>query len=210
MNPRSGADWLTTASWASFACSKCLQLKTWVLLWPLLRESQRFSAVIHLSLPQTDFLPFTCDKCNSTFCLDHRTYGTHSCPKADHGESTTIACPLCAKAIAVPWQADPNAVFEQHTASDCDPSHWAKVHAKRRCPVPGCKEKLVASNTYECRDCGTTVCLKHRFSTDHACKERKGMPFGAACTARTRKVPCMQQCAVRCLPAVAKMPMTNQ
>ena len=136
-------------------------------------------------LLQTDFLPFTCDKCRSTFCLDHRTYGLHSCPKAGHGESTTIACPLCAKAIAIPWQADPNAVFEQHTASDCDPSHWAKVHAKRRCPVPGCKEKLVASNTYECRDCGTTVCLKHRFSTDHTCKERRGIPLGLQAHGKT-------------------------
>ena len=30
----------------------------------------------------SDFLPFTCDACRKTFCLEHRTYSSHSCRDA--------------------------------------------------------------------------------------------------------------------------------
>lgn len=42
-----------------------------------------------------------------------------------------------------------------------------------RCPVPRCKTKLVESNTYHCKICGTKVCMAHRFEEDHGCQERK-------------------------------------
>jgi hypothetical protein len=29
-----------------------------------------------------DFLPFTCDCCSNVFCLEHRSYDAHRCPKA--------------------------------------------------------------------------------------------------------------------------------
>src|ERR1700759_5535938 len=31
---------------------------------------------------QLDFLPFRCESCKGTFCLDHRTETAHSCAKA--------------------------------------------------------------------------------------------------------------------------------
>src|SRR5271167_2265345 len=31
---------------------------------------------------QLDFLPFRCESCRGTFCLDHRTETAHHCPKA--------------------------------------------------------------------------------------------------------------------------------
>jgi len=58
----------------------------------------------------------------------------------------------------------------------CDPSHYAKVHKRPRCPVPGCKERLTTVNSYCCKDCRATVCLKHRFGSDHACPGRAGAP----------------------------------
>ena len=61
-----------------------------------------------------------------------------------------------------------NARFSQ----DCEPSNYAKVNKKPRCPVPGCKEKLNVVNTHVCKHCKTSVCLKHRFADDHSCQER--------------------------------------
>lgn len=58
---------------------------------------------------------------------------------------------------------------------DCDPSNYAKVHRKLKCPVPGCKEKLTSINTYSCKACSTAVCMKHRFPSDHDCSSRKGI-----------------------------------
>lgn len=28
---------------------------------------------------QVDFLPFRCDCCSKSFCLDHRSYSAHAC-----------------------------------------------------------------------------------------------------------------------------------
>lgn len=120
-----------------------------------------------------DFLPFNCDACGHVYCLDHRTYEAHSCSKAAGKESTTLVCPLCAKAVRLIPGEDPNAAFEAHTSKDCDPSNYAKVHRKLKCPVSGCKEKLTSINTYSCKSCSTVVCLKHRFPSDHSCEVRK-------------------------------------
>ena len=64
---------------------------------------------------QKDFLPFTCDCCQKTFCLEHRTYKAHSCPNAESSRETTVVCPLCARLISIAIGADPNEVFERHT-----------------------------------------------------------------------------------------------
>ena len=62
---------------------------------------------------------------------------------------------------------------------DCEPSNYAKVNKKPRCPVPGCKEKLNIVNTHTCKHCNASVCLKHRFAEDHACQQkgRNGTPY---------------------------------
>lgn len=52
--------------------------------------------------------------------------------------------------------------------------NYTKVHKKPKCPVPNCKEKLNSVNTYSCKTCGTSVCLKHRFPNDHDCASRSG------------------------------------
>ena len=64
---------------------------------------------------QRDFLPFNCDCCRKTFCLEHRTYSAHACSKAHGKSSTTIICPLCARCIKLTHSDDPNAVFDVHT-----------------------------------------------------------------------------------------------
>ncbi|GAB4816853.1 hypothetical protein N2152v2_003899 [Parachlorella kessleri] len=77
---------------------------------------------------------------------------------------------------------DANTAFDRHCQTECDPSNYARVHKKPRCPVPGCKEKLTSVNTYTCRDCGTTVCLRHRLASDHKCQGK----VAAAAAAQSR------------------------
>lgn len=68
------------------------------------------------SCRQRDFLPFTCDCCKQVYCLEHRTYSGHNCQKAETNATTTILCPLCARAIKIGPKQNPNIVFEEHTA----------------------------------------------------------------------------------------------
>ena len=123
---------------------------------------------------QLDFLPFTCDCCQRVFCLEHRSYGAHACPKAGSKSMEVIVCPLCAKAVRLAAGQDANSAFEVHSRTDCDPTNYAKVHKKPRCPVAGCKEKLTTINAYRCKDCGQRICLKHRHPDDHKCREARG------------------------------------
>ncbi|CAO2831728.1 unnamed protein product [Amaranthus hypochondriacus] len=130
---------------------------------------------------QIDFLPFTCDRCSQVLCLEHRSYKQHRCPHADHQGVTVVICPLCAKAVRLIPDEDPNITWESHVNTVCDPSNYEKVTKKRKCPVVGCKEILVFSNTVKCKDCNTDHCLKHRFGPDHKCagppKASTGFPF---------------------------------
>ncbi|KAH6818784.1 zinc finger type [Perilla frutescens var. frutescens] len=116
-----------------------------------------------------DFLPFTCDCCQQVFCLDHRSYSRHQCPKASKHDVTVVICPLCAKGVRLIPEEDPNITWESHVNIDCDPSNYEQATKKRKCPVPRCKEMLTFSNTIKCRDCNMDHCLKHRFGPDHNC-----------------------------------------
>jgi hypothetical protein len=123
---------------------------------------------------QLDFLPFKCDCCSATFCLEHRTYSAHACPKAGNKQLDIIVCPICASGVRLQPGEDPNLAFERHTAAGCDPSNYKKVHQKPRCCASGCKEKLTSINTYSCKNCGRKVCMRHRMGEDHQCAEARG------------------------------------
>ncbi|KAG2683472.1 hypothetical protein I3843_10G031800 [Carya illinoinensis] len=139
---------------------------------------------------QIDFLPFKCDRCSQVFCLEHRSYIKHSCPKADREDVTVVVCPLCAKGVRLIPDEDPNITWETHVNTECDPSNFEKVTKKKKCPVPGCREILTFSNTIKCRDCMVDHCLKHRFGPDHKCsgpkKPEAGFPF-MSLLSRSRK-----------------------
>ena len=66
----------------------------------------------------------------------------------------------------------------ERLVQDCDPSNYARVHKKLKCPVPGCKEKLTSINTYSCRSCSTDVCLKHRFPRRSRLRCTEGCALG--------------------------------
>ncbi|OVA19394.1 zinc finger protein [Macleaya cordata] len=130
---------------------------------------------------QIDFLPFTCDRCNQVFCLQHRSFVKHHCPNANKQDVTVVICPLCAKGVRLVPEEDPNITWESHVDTECDPSNYEKATKKKKCPVPRCKEILTFSNTIKCRDCTIDHCLKHRFGPDHNCagpkKPDSGFPF---------------------------------
>ncbi|KAI8474242.1 MAG: hypothetical protein J3K34DRAFT_408603 [Monoraphidium minutum] len=118
----------------------------------------------HCSRPdclQLDFLPFRCDACKKTYCLDHRSYAAHSCAAAPASRQLlVIVCPLCAEAVRLRQGEDPNAAFERHgAAGGCDPRNYGRATAKPRCPARGCKERLTAINTYSCKVCPPGVPL---------------------------------------------------
>ncbi|MCO5576391.1 hypothetical protein L7F22_030201 [Adiantum nelumboides] len=121
---------------------------------------------------QLDFLPFTCDVCHQVFCLEHRSYSKHQCANATDKDVTVLVCPLCAKAVRLVPNEDPNLTWDQHVRTNCDPNNYAKVQKKPRCPVRGCKEFLITTNKMVCKDCKQEVCLKHRFGPDHNCPGR--------------------------------------
>ncbi|GMH32805.1 hypothetical protein BSKO_00639 [Bryopsis sp. KO-2023] len=120
---------------------------------------------------QIDFLPFKCDCCSRTFCLEHRTYESHKCPNAGSRQTEAFVCPLCAKAVKMRPGQDANQAFAQHQRTGCDTTNYNRVHKKPVCPVKGCREKLNTINTYTCKVCGLEVCLNHRLSQDHPCEE---------------------------------------
>lgn len=127
------------------------------------------------SCRQKDFLPFTCAACRGTFCLEHRTHSAHQCPAGPSvaTEGQAIVCPVCAHAIKLRPGQDGNEAFEAHARSGtCDPSNYARVHRKQRCPVSGCREKMTTLNRYRCKKCGLEVCMSHRLPGDHGCDER--------------------------------------
>ena len=103
-----------------------LSLRVQVSFSKHLRNRQYSSCSTHtLCLSQLwkcrhrDFLPFTCDCCHKVYCLEHRTYTGHDCPKADNKASTTVVCPLCARAIRIAYGQDPNVIFEEHQTQVC-------------------------------------------------------------------------------------------
>lgn len=126
----------------------------------------------HSECQQLDFLPFQCQGCKRTFCLDHRKAESHSCPSSQGTDLdvVVIVCPLCGSGIRTSSSEDPNITFEKHTHSgECDPENYQKVHKKKKCPVPGCRQRLTTINVFCCKDCHVEVCLKHRLASDHSC-----------------------------------------
>lgn len=107
---------------------------------------------------QLDFLPFRCESCRGTFCLDHRSETGHKCPKA--GE----------------WAA------RRRKANLVTPSLGAGKSMKeveKPCALPKCQTVIGTSlsTAVHCSTCNRDYCLKHRLKEDHDCKNL--VPIGA-------------------------------
>jgi predicted nucleic acid binding AN1-type Zn finger protein len=110
---------------------------------------------------QLDFLPFRCESCRHTFCLDHRTETAHEC------------------AHAGAWAA----ARRRETSSS--PSTSSTTNGKptpatgQQCSHPTCKTYIntLSSVGVGCATCSRQYCLKHRLREDHACNTLA--PLGA-------------------------------
>ncbi|RFU29047.1 hypothetical protein B7463_g7291, partial [Scytalidium lignicola] len=107
---------------------------------------------------QLDFLPFRCQSCRGTFCLDHRTETGHHCKHA--GEWAT----------------------RRRLANATKPSLGAgksMAEVEQPCASPSCKTIIGTSLStgVHCSSCNRRYCLKHRLREDHDCKNL--VPLGA-------------------------------
>ena len=106
----------------------------------------------HSYCNQLDFLPFRCESCKGTYCLDHRTETAHHCPHA--GEwATARRKALEGSPSPRPSGGKPNLL----TATQC--SH------------PACKTYIntLTAVGVGCPTCNRQYCLKHRLREDHSC-----------------------------------------
>ncbi|KAH7373426.1 hypothetical protein KP509_17G055100 [Ceratopteris richardii] len=126
----------------------------------------------HCSQPDChllDFLPFNCDSCKQTFCLEHRSYSAHNCTKEGLKDSRVIICPICASSVRTVFGENIDLTLEKHMQVNCDPNNYDRIMKKPKCPVKRCREVMTTTNTYMCKTCKLKVCLKHRFPADHLC-----------------------------------------
>ncbi|KAF2636823.1 AN1 zinc finger protein-like protein [Massarina eburnea CBS 473.64] len=124
-----------------------------------------------------DFLPFRCESCRGTYCLDHRTEYAHKCAK--EGE----------------W-ARRKAALNNDTKLPAKPSLYDH---DQQCADPACKTLIYTSlvTGVHCQRCNRHYCLKHRMEEAHDCKNLK--PIGA------RPSNILQQQRDRGMSALAKL-----
>jgi hypothetical protein len=113
------------------------------------------------SCRQQDFLPFKCSACASSFCLEHRTFAAHSCPRAAASDVQVFVCPLCAGGIRLTAGATADALFAQHERSpECARARAARAADARAptCGAPRCKKKLAPGLKTTCAACRREFC----------------------------------------------------
>ncbi|KAK1755593.1 hypothetical protein QBC47DRAFT_380735 [Echria macrotheca] len=109
---------------------------------------------------QLDFLPFFCQSCRKTFCLDHRTESSHQCSNAGAWAERKR-------------QAD----LARHSAGEG--KRMRDLVSQKPCADDGCKTVIGTSLVpgVHCSSCNRDYCLKHRLKEDHDCKNK--IPIGA-------------------------------
>jgi predicted nucleic acid binding AN1-type Zn finger protein len=109
---------------------------------------------------QLDFLPFLCQSCGKTFCLDHRTESSHQC--ANPGA----------------WaERRRQAQMARHSAGEN--RTMRDLVSQKPCADPACKMTIGTSLVpgVHCQSCNRDYCLKHRLKEDHNCTNL--VPIGA-------------------------------
>jgi predicted nucleic acid binding AN1-type Zn finger protein len=112
---------------------------------------------------QLDFLPFRCESCRGTFCLEHRTESAHKCAREGEWARRQQQKPGWAGAGQAAGQAEkPN------------------IYNTNQCAHVACKTLI---NTLKdpgvtCPDCRGEFCLKHRLREEHDCRRPVGYGQG--------------------------------
>ncbi|KAF8252975.1 hypothetical protein K440DRAFT_593519 [Wilcoxina mikolae CBS 423.85] len=97
-----------------------------------------------------DFLPFICESCKGTFCLDHRTETSHSCKKAGSWLSSLRPTPSPATS---PQKRPQSLLAAPCAATKCKTVINTPQHPGVNCPT-----------------CRKQYCLAHRLQDSHDCK----------------------------------------
>ncbi|KAI1809380.1 AN1-like zinc finger protein [Poronia punctata] len=109
---------------------------------------------------QLDFLPFFCQSCKKTFCLDHRTEDAHRC--ANRGA----------------WAARRREA-QLSRPSAGDGRRMRDLVSQKPCAATDCKTTIGTSLVpgVHCAVCNHDYCLKHRLREEHDCQSK--IPVGA-------------------------------
>ncbi|KAF4509125.1 hypothetical protein G6O67_005426 [Ophiocordyceps sinensis] len=109
---------------------------------------------------QLDFLPFVCQSCTRTYCLDHRTESSHRCASPGAWAENKRLAQLSRPSIGQ------DKVLRDRVS-------------QKPCASPDCKTVVGTSLTpgVHCQTCNRDYCLKHRLQEDHGCKAL--VPIGA-------------------------------
>lgn len=122
---------------------------------------------------ERDFLPFTCDYCQGSFCAAHLQAAAHGCSQAPVSSRGVLAavCPACEETLRwVDGESSEEAAMLAHQAV-CRGK--PQQPPRPLCPVEGCKQVLRASNSVVCSRCRLKVCMAHRYQDDHNCGKLK-------------------------------------
>lgn len=120
-----------------------------------------------------DFLPFECDKCKKTFCLEHKEYEKHDCKMQKVGLKKAYTCPLCLQTVKFDYDINENEMQSIHKALNCNKLDYQKVKSnKRRCCNAKCRKILNKINLHQCHNCSQLTCLRHRYKNQHDCQKK--------------------------------------
>src|SRR5215469_13727557 len=100
---------------------------------------------------QIDFLPFRCESCKGTFCLEHRTETAHKCENAGA------------------W-ARARAGLDTTTPTATSTRKLAAPSTKDKCAKPDCRNEINSLKPgSSCTECDQWYCWAHRMREDHDC-----------------------------------------
>ncbi|KAI0397782.1 AN1-like zinc finger protein [Xylariaceae sp. FL0594] len=109
---------------------------------------------------QLDFLPFLCQSCKKTFCLDHRTEDAHRCVNKGAWAARRREAQLARPAAGEGRRMRDLVSQKPCAATDCKTAIGTSL-------VPG----------VHCANCNHDYCLKHRLREEHDCQSK--IPIGA-------------------------------
>ncbi|KAK4248299.1 zinc finger-like protein [Corynascus novoguineensis] len=111
---------------------------------------------------QLDFLPFRCQSCNKTFCLDHRTEDSHACANPGAWAARKREAELARQSLG-----------EGKRMRDVGGG------GQKPCADDDCKTTIGTALVpgVHCPNCNRDYCLKHRLREDHDCANK--VPIGA-------------------------------
>ena len=131
-----------------------------------------------------DFLPFTCDHCSRPYCIEHRTYASHSCEGANAKDSRSLACPICEKSVRFFANENVDEVWDKHYTRECTQEAATKKKATT-CANSTCHKRLGPTNFFICGKCHLKLCLGCRLQETHSCKAlNKSEALASAATRR--------------------------